>query len=287
MINLPESVEKSGYVFKGWKLVGGDDTILTKTCQITSGVSSNIKFEAVYDEGLIINIHNLDYSNLGNPIQKITQTITIPKSCPEGYSFSKLFKSLTEMYKGLYNNYFSGIFIDETLTKPFVAWPSSNIDIYFAQREQSSDQQQYTLIFDLGINEVGGKSLENFKGEWINVTDDNNLGNSKYSEYLDYEVDENGHFLIKIKNIPEIYAKLVGGFDDESKDYVVKLLGKIMNVSLDGEKYETSDVFVDPEKTTPAKGNFNHSNGLSKLFNEDGTLANNIRLYVSGNIVSL
>lgn len=287
LINLPESVEKSGYVFKGWKLVGGDDTILTKTCQITSGVSSNIKFEAVYDEGLIINIHNLGYSNSSNPIQKITQTITIPKSCPEGYSFSELYKSLTEMYERFYLNYFSGIFIDETLTKPFVAWPSSNTDIYFAQREQSSDQQQYTLIFDLGINEVGGKSLENFKGEWINITDDNNLGNSKYSEYLDYEVDENGHFLIKIKNIPEIYAKLVGGFDDESKDYVVKLLGKIMNESPNGEKYEISDVFVDPGKTTPAKGNFNHSNSLSKLFNEDGTLANNIRLYVSGNIVSL
>ncbi len=284
LINLPESVEKSGYIFKGWKLVGGADTVLTKTCQITSGVSSNIKFEAVYDEGLIINIHNLDYSNSSNTIQKITHTITIPKSCPEGYSFSELFKSLTEMYEGVNYNYFSGIFIDETLTKPFVAWPSSNTDIYFAQREQSSDQQQYTLIFDLGTNEVGGKSLENFKGESINITDDN-IGNSSYSYYLDYEVDEKGHFLIKIKNIPEIYAKLVGGFDDESKDYVVKLLGKIMNESPNGEKYEISDVFVDPGKTTPAKGNFNHSNGLSKLFNEDGTLANNIRLYVSGKIV--
>lgn len=123
-ISLPSCVEKLGYVFKGWKLVGGDDTIYHEYNIPSAGLATNLKFEAVYDEGVILHIYNFDYNNKAT----LYKTITVNKTCPEGYSFNNLYSSL--LHFNPYGSVFENVYLDAELTTKLTEWPTSECNLY-------------------------------------------------------------------------------------------------------------------------------------------------------------
>ncbi len=133
LINLPESVEKIGYVFKGWKLVGGDDTVLTERFRIASGVSSNLKFEAVYEEGIVVNVYKMGYSSAGEQTYVVSQIITIPKVSSSEFTYEDLCDALERMFVPFSGGNFGGIYLDSALSIELDAYPTGNINIYFKE----------------------------------------------------------------------------------------------------------------------------------------------------------
>lgn len=123
-ISLPSCVEKLGYVFKGWKLVGGDDTIYYEYNIPSAGLATNLKFEAVYDEGVILHIYNFDYNNKAT----LYKTITVNKTCPEDYSFNDLYSSLLNFNP--YGSVFEDVYLDAELTTKLTVWPTSECNLY-------------------------------------------------------------------------------------------------------------------------------------------------------------
>lgn len=124
-VTLPTCVEKLGYVFKGWKLVGGDDTLYNERYIISGdGITTNLKFEAVYDEGIILHVYIFDSNNEAT----LYKTITINKTCPEDYSFANLYNSLIAFVPDQLE--FNDIYLNAELTTTLSEWPTSECNIY-------------------------------------------------------------------------------------------------------------------------------------------------------------
>lgn len=123
-ISLPSCVEKLGYVFKGWKLVGGDDTIYYEYNIPNAGLANDLKFEAVYDEGVILHIYTFNYNNEAT----LYKTITINKTCSEDYSFDDLYSSLLNFVP--YGSIFEDVYLDAELTTKLTEWPTSECNLY-------------------------------------------------------------------------------------------------------------------------------------------------------------
>lgn len=130
-IELPKQVEKVGYIFKGWRIVG-TDTIVNDVFTIESGVHKDYTFEAVYYEGYVVNIYCLGYDSNSNIRFNLVKTITISHSLKEDYTFEEFYKNLGQMYKGLTT--FDGIYIDETLTTLLSSYPLDNMNLYFKDK---------------------------------------------------------------------------------------------------------------------------------------------------------
>lgn len=133
IVYLPNKVEKIGYVFKGWKIVGSDD-IYNDYYNVSGGVTSDLSFEAVYEEGYVLKVYKLEYNMNSEQVYVIDKVITISKTCPEEYSFDELCKNLKKMYKGI--GVADKIYTNEELTNELTSWPTGNINIYFSSTEE-------------------------------------------------------------------------------------------------------------------------------------------------------
>ena len=132
-ISLPTAVEKIGYIFKGWKLKG-TDTILTEA--YTDEVTSDLTFVAVYEEGYVLKIHNMTYDYSSGSEERVfvlDYTITVSKTCPEGYSFAELREDIMKLcYSG---KLCIDIFTDVDLTNELTGWVTGDTNLYLAQNE--------------------------------------------------------------------------------------------------------------------------------------------------------